>query len=57
MIVVDCRLANDDRNVGNLVGTPAGNRQIRLTMIDFEKSKTLAMNPTIEAANLDPRRL
>jgi hypothetical protein len=56
-IVVDAWLANDDRNMGNLVGTPAGNRQIRLTMIDFEKSKTLAMNPTIESARLDPRRI
>jgi hypothetical protein len=56
-VVVDSWLANDDRNLGNLVGTPAGNRQIRLTMIDFEKSKTLAINPTIESARLDPRRL
>jgi hypothetical protein len=56
-IVVDCWLANDDRNMGNLVGTPAGNMQIRLTMIDFEKSKTLGANPTIQTATLDPRRL
>jgi hypothetical protein len=56
-IVVDSWLANDDSNMGNLVGTPAGNRQIRLTMIDFEKSKTLAVNPTIESTGLDPRRL
>jgi hypothetical protein len=26
-------------------------------MIDFEKSKTLGMNPTIQAASLEPRRL
>jgi len=56
-IVVDCWLGNDDRNMGNLVGTPAGNRQIRLTMIDFEKSKTLGVNPTFQTANLNPIRL
>lgn len=56
-IAVDCWLANDDRNMLNLVGTPAGNGQIRLTMIDFEKSKTLAANPTIQATALEPRRL
>jgi len=57
VIVVDCWLGNDDRNMGNLVGTPAGNRQIRLTMIDFEKSKTLGENPTIQTTNLNPTRL
>jgi hypothetical protein len=56
-VVVDCWLANDDRNMGNLVGTPVGHQRITVSIIDFEKSKTLHMNPTIEAANLEPRRL
>jgi hypothetical protein len=50
-------LQNDDRNMGNLVGSPADDGRILLSMIDFEKSKTLARNPTIESARVEPRRL
>ena len=57
VIVVDTWLANDDRNMGNLVGSPADDGRILLSMIDFEKSKTLGRNPTIESARVEPRRL
>ena len=57
VIAVDTWLANDDRNMGNLVGSPAEDGRILLSMIDFEKSKTLRRNPTIESAGVEPRGL
>jgi len=56
VIAVDTWLANDDRNMGNLVGSPADDGRILLSMIDFEKSKTLGRNPTIASAQVEPRR-
>ena len=57
VIAVDTWLANDDRNMGNLVGSPADDGRIVISMIDFEKSKTLRRNPTIESAGVGPRAL
>jgi hypothetical protein len=57
VIAVDTWLANDDRKMGNLVGSPADDGRILLSMIDFEKSKTLRRNPTIESAGVEPRAL
>jgi hypothetical protein len=57
VIAVDTWLANDDRNMGNLVGSPADDGRILLSMIDFEKSKTLGRNPTITSVQVEPRRL
>ncbi len=57
VIAVDAWLANDDRNMGNLVGTPTEDGRILLSMIDFERSKTLRPNPTIESAGVPPRGL
>jgi hypothetical protein len=57
VIAVDTWLANDDRNMGNLVGSPAEDGRILLSMIDFEKSKTLRRNPTIESDGVGPRAL
>jgi len=57
VIAVDTWLANDDRNMGSLVGSPADNGRILLSMIDFEKSKTLGRNPTVTSAQVEPRRL
>jgi hypothetical protein len=56
VIVVDTWLANDDRNMLNIVGSPAKGGNIELHMIDFEKSKALGRSPTIESTNVDPRR-
>jgi hypothetical protein len=55
VIAVDTWLANDDRNMNNLVGSAIGQGQIALSMIDFEKSKTLRRNPTIQSAGVEPR--
>ena len=57
VIAVDTWLANDDRNMGNVVGSSLGNGRIELFMIDFEKSRTLAHNPFISAGSLDPKKL
>jgi hypothetical protein len=57
VIGVDTWLANDDRNMGNLVGSSLGEGRIDVFMIDFEKSKTLAANPFIGAGSVDPKRL
>lgn len=57
VIAVDTWLANDDRNMGNMVGSPADDGRILLSMIDFEKSKTLGRNPIIMSTQVEPRRL
>lgn len=57
IIVVDAWLANDDRNMGNVLGRPVRGSEIELVMIDFEKSRTLRPNPIIESGMVEPRRL
>lgn len=57
MIAVDTWLVNDDRNMGNVVGSSVGNGRIEVYMIDFEKSRTLAENPFLGSGAIDPRRL
>jgi hypothetical protein len=57
VIAVDTWLVNDDRNMGNVVGSSVRNGRIEVFMIDFEKSWTLAENPFISSGAMDPRRL
>jgi hypothetical protein len=57
VIAVDTWLANDDRNMGNLVGNSLGNGLIEFFTIDFEKSRTLARNPFLGSGNIDPKKL
>jgi hypothetical protein len=57
VIAVDTWLTNDDRNMGNLVGSSLGDGRIDVFMIDFEKSRTLAPNPFIGSGSVDPKRL
>jgi hypothetical protein len=57
VISIDTWLVNDDRNMGNLVGSSIGEGKIRVFMIDFEKSRTLGENPFICSGGVDPRRL
>ena len=57
VIAVDTWLANDDRNMGNLVGSSLGDGRIDVFMIDFEKSRTLAAHPFIGSGSVDPKRL
>lgn len=57
IIAVDTWLANDDRNMGNLVGKSLGDGTVEVFMIDFEKSRTLARNPFLESGNIDPKKL
>jgi hypothetical protein len=57
VIPVDTWLANDDRNMGNVVGSSLGDGRIDVFMIDFEKSRALAPNPFIGAGSVDPRNL
>jgi hypothetical protein len=57
VIAVDTWLANDDRNMSNVVGSPARDGRIVLSMIDFERSRTLRRNPTIESTGVPPPAL
>lgn len=57
VIAVDTWLVNDDRNMGNLVGSSVGGGNIKVFMIDFEKSRSLAENPFIGSGGVDPKRL
>jgi hypothetical protein len=57
VIVVDAWLANDDRNMGNVLVRPVRGSEIDLVMIDFEKSKTLRPNPIIGSTMVEPERL
>ena len=57
VIAVDTWLANDDRNMGNVVGSSLGDGRIDIFMIDFEKSRTLGPNPFIGSGSVDPKRL
>jgi hypothetical protein len=52
-VVVDAWLANNDRNLGNVLGRPVHGSEIEIVMIDFEKSKTLRPNPIIESGMVD----
>lgn len=56
VIAVDTWLVNDDRNMGNVIGTPLGDGRIKVFMIDFEKSRALGPNP-FTSSSLDPKRL
>ena len=57
VIAVDTWLVNDDRNMGNLVGSSTGSGQIDVFMIDFEKSRSLADQPFMSSGSVDPQRL
>lgn len=57
VIAVDTWLVNDDRNMGNVIGSSVGEGRIDVFMIDFEKSRTLGENPFITSSNVDPARL
>lgn len=57
VIAVDTWLVNDDRNMGNLVGSAVGDGRIQVFMIDFEKSRTLGERPFMTAGAVDPKRL
>jgi hypothetical protein len=57
VIAVDTWLVNDDRNMGNVVGSSIGEGRIEVFMIDFEKSRTLGENPFITSGAVDPARL
>ena len=57
VIAVDTWLVNDDRNMGNLVGSSVGEGRIEVYMIDFEKSRSLAEYPHTGQGQVDPRRL
>lgn len=60
VIVVDTWLANNDRNIGSIVGRPRHNDTIEVVFIDFEKSVTLhpsplTLSPMVEPGDLWPR--
>ena len=57
VIAIDTWLVNDDRNMGNVVGSSIGHGRIEVFMIDFEKSSSLAENPFMSSGAVDPRRL
>jgi len=57
VIAVDTWLVNDDRNMGNMVGSSLGDGRIDVFMIDFEKSRTLGAHPFIGSGSVDPKRL
>lgn len=56
-VVVDCWLANEDRNLGNVLATAQGKGKVSLVMIDFEKSRALRPSPTISSTMVDARNL
>ena len=45
VIAVDTWLGNEDRNMGNLVGSSLGDGRIDIFMIDFEKSRRSLQTP------------
>lgn len=55
-VAVDVWLANTDRNIGNVLARPRGDKTIELVFIDFEKSLTLHPFPVI-LSNLQVRKL
>ena len=56
-IVVDAWLANEDRNLGNVLGKAAGNGNVELVMIDYEKSATLRQYPLTRPPTVTSDRL
>jgi hypothetical protein len=56
-IVADIWLANEDRNMGNVLARSAIGRQVEFVFIDFEKSATLRPSPIIRSNMLEPRQL
>ena len=57
-LVVDVWLANNDRNLGNVLAQNRRDGKAQLTMIDFEKSVTLrSAHPTVESAAVPDRGL
>jgi hypothetical protein len=56
VIAVDVWLANNDRNMGNLVGCALKDGQIDVYMIDFEASLALGPNPFTSVA-VEPKAL
>lgn len=56
-VVVDVWLANKDRNMGNVLGSPLPNGMIQLSFIDFEKSLTLRPEPRMQSTVLQPQKL
>lgn len=57
VIVVDTWLANNDRNIGSVVGKPRQGDIIEFVFIDYEKSVTLRPNPIILSPTVEPRDL
>jgi hypothetical protein len=60
MIVLDVWLANDDRNIGNILARPCalGHGNVTVIAIDFEKSKAVtARSPLVEIPMLKPKAL
>ena len=59
LIALDVWIANNDRNIGNLLGRPAlasNNGSIELIAIDFEKAATVRKTaPTIEITAMPPK--
>lgn len=57
-IVVDAWLANNDRNMGNVIVQASNRRdQASFVLIDFEKSAALRSNPVISSSLVDPKTL
>lgn len=54
---VDTWLVNDDRNMGNVIGSSVGEGRIEVYMIDFEKSRALGDNPFMNSGGVEPGRL
>lgn len=57
VIAVDTWLVNDDRNMGNIVGSSIGDGSVDVYMIDFEKSRTLGPNPFMSIGEVESKRL
>jgi hypothetical protein len=57
VVAVDTWLVNDDRNMGNLVGSSTMPGRIEMYMIDFEKSRALGDQPFMSSGAVDPKRL
>jgi hypothetical protein len=57
VVAVDTWLVNNDRNMGNLVGSSLGDGRIDIFMIDFEKSRTLGESPFTSSSVVAPKSL
>lgn len=56
-IVTDIWLANEDRNMGNVLARRTRDNQVEFVFIDFEKSAALRPEPLIRTTMLNPRQL